>query len=85
MNAFGSIYRNTFNPLKPLEHLIDMDDDSGSDLQFRLNLHLSADMTYVLVMTTYWLKEIGTFSIAALGDNKVILKRLSEYLYICIA
>ena len=56
-----------------------MEDDGGSDLQFRLNIRLSGGMTYVLVMTTYRLQETGTFSIVALGPNKVIFERLSEY------
>ncbi len=84
MNAYGLIYRNTFNPVNPLENLLPTDDDSGSGLQFKLNIRLSGGMTYVLVMTTYWLKETGNFSIVVLGDNKVILQRLSEYIYVGI-
>ena len=78
-DAYGVIYRNTFNPLNPLENFLGMEDDGGSDLQFRLNIRLSGGMTYVLVMTTYRLEETGTFSIVALGPNKVIFERLSEY------
>jgi hypothetical protein len=84
MNAYGFIYKNTFNPLNPSENLLNTDDDSGSDLQFRFNMRLSGGMTYVLVMTTYWLRETGPFSIVVLGDNKVILQRLSEYSCVCI-
>ncbi len=78
------IYKNTFNPLNPLENLLDAEDDSGSNLQFRLNIRLSGDMTYVLVMTTYQLKEIGAFSISVQGPNKVIFNNLSEYICVCI-
>ncbi len=78
------IYKNTFNPLNPLENLLDAEDDSCSDLQFRLNIRLSDDMTYVLVMTTYQLKETGAFSITVQGPNKVILERLSKYIYMLI-
>ncbi len=84
MNTYGLIYRNTFNPLNPLDNLLDKDDDSGSSLQFRLNIRLSSGMKYVLVITTYLLKEIGSFSIVVLGDNKVILERLSKYKYVYI-
>ena len=83
-DAYGFIYRNTFNPLNPLENLLETEDDSGSDFQFRLNVRLSGNMTYVLVMTIYHLKETGAFSIIVQGANKVILKRLSEYIYVCI-
>ncbi len=84
IDAYGLIHKNTFNPLNPSENLLNIDDNSGSDLQFQLNILLSDDMTYVLVMTTYLLKETGIFAIVALGDNKVILKRLSKYIYVCI-
>jgi hypothetical protein len=41
-------------------------------------------MTYVLVMTTNWLKETDAFWIVVLGPNKVILDRLSKCIYVCI-
>jgi hypothetical protein len=81
MNAYGFIYINTFNPLNPLQNLFHADDDSGSSLQFKLNVRLNGGMTYVLVMTTNWLKEIGSFSIIVSGDNKVILQHLRKYRY----
>jgi hypothetical protein len=79
MDAYGLIYRNTFNPLNPLENFLWADDDGGSDLQFRLNILLSGGMTYVLVMTTYKLNETSAFWIIVQGPKKVILKHLSKY------
>jgi hypothetical protein len=86
IDAYEFIYKNTFNPLNPSENLLYAEVDSGSDLQFRLNIHLRGGMTYVLVMTTYQIKETGAFSIIVQGPNKVILNRLSEYtcIYVCI-
>ena len=84
IDGYGFIYRNKFNPLNPLENLLEVEDDSDFDSQFRLDVRLSGNMTYVLVMTTYQLKETGAFSIIVQGPNKVILKRLSEYKYVCI-
>jgi hypothetical protein len=84
MDAYGLIYRNTFNPLNPAENLLQAEDDGGSDLQFRLNIRLSGDITYILVMTTYRSKVTGAFSIVALGANKVTFKRLSKYIYVCM-
>ena len=84
MIAYGFIYKNTFNPLNPPENLLDVEDDRCSDLQFRLNIRLSGGMTYVLVITTYQSKETGAFSIVVMGANKVILKRLSEYIYMFV-
>lgn len=84
MDAYGLIYRNTFNPLKPSENLFQTEDDSSLDDQFRFDLRLDSDITYVLVVTTYLLKEIGLFSIIVQGPKKVILERLSEYISIYI-
>ena len=87
IDAFGLIYKNEFDPLNPLENLLGTADSDNSDLQYRLNIRLSGDMTYVLVVTTYPFKETGVivvetgvFSIVVLGNNKVILERLSKYI-----
>ncbi|CAF3880806.1 unnamed protein product [Adineta steineri] len=77
IDPYGSIYNDKFNPLDPSENLLKTDDDSGSDAQFKLDVHLDADMTYVMVVTTYESKETGEFSIVVLGRNRVILDRLS--------
>lgn len=84
MDVYGFIYRNTFNPLNPAENLLPVDVDSNTNFQFRLNIHLSSNMTYVLIMTTYRLRETGTFSIVVLGTHKVTLERLSKYIYMLI-
>lgn len=84
MNAYGLIYKNTFNPVNPSEILLHTDDDSGSDLQFRLNTHLIGGVTYVLVITTSLFKETSRFSVVVLGVDTVILKRLSKSICICI-
>ncbi|CAF3557799.1 unnamed protein product [Adineta steineri] len=77
IDSYGSIYKNKFDPLDPSENLLKTDDDSGSDTQFKLDVHLDVDMIYVLVMTTFDSKETGEFSIGVLGKKKVILERLS--------
>ncbi len=84
IDANEFIYKNTFNPLNPSENLLYAEDNSRSDWQFRLNIRLSGDMTYVLVMTTYQLKKTDAFSISVQGPNKVILNRLSEYIYMFV-
>ncbi len=67
MDAYGFIYKNTFDPLNPLDNSIGVIGDKDPDLQFRLNIRLIGGMTYVLVMTTYVLKETGAFSIIVIG------------------
>ena len=78
IDVYGLIYINTFNPVNPLDNLFDKDDDSGSNLQFQINVRLNGGMTYVLVVTTNKLKETGVFSIVVLGTEKVLLQRLSK-------
>ena len=84
IDPYGFIYKDTFNPLNPTENLLHAEDDSSSSLQFKLNTRLSGNMTYVLVISTYELKETGTFSIVVQGPNKIILEGLSEYIHVCI-
>ena len=78
MNTYGFLYRNTFNPLSPFDNLFDKDDDSGFNLQFKLDIRLSGEMTYVLVVTTNVFQDTGVFSIVALGTDKILLERLSK-------
>ncbi len=80
IDSYGFLYKNTFNPLNPSENLLNTEDDSVFDLQFRFDIHLTGNMTCVLVITTYDVKETGRFSIVVQGPNKVILERLSEYI-----
>ncbi|CAF1097963.1 unnamed protein product [Adineta steineri] len=77
IDPYGSIYKNKFNSLDPSENLLDQDYDSGSDIQFKLNVRLNGGMTYILVVTTFDSKETGKFSIVVLGNNEVLLERLS--------
>ncbi|CAF1536843.1 unnamed protein product, partial [Adineta ricciae] len=77
IDPYGSIYKNKFNSFDPSDNLFDQDYDRGSNVQFKLDVHLYADMTYVLVVTTYESKQTGEFSVVVLGKNKVFLERLS--------
>ncbi|CAF4290084.1 unnamed protein product, partial [Adineta steineri] len=77
IDPYGFIYKNKFNPLNPLENLLDRDYARDSDIQFKLDIYLDVDMIYILVVTTYDSKDTGEFSIVALGKKKVILERHS--------
>jgi hypothetical protein len=82
MDTYGYIYKDKFDPLNPLENLLSINDDGGSYFQFRLDIRLVVDMTYVLVVTTYDSRRTGEFSITVSGNNKVTLEHLSEYVYV---
>ncbi|CAF1000956.1 unnamed protein product [Adineta steineri] len=81
IDPYGSIYKNKFNPLDPSENLLDKDYDRYSSIQFKLDIHLAADIIYVLVLTTYESKETGEFSIVVLGEDRIILERLISKFY----
>ncbi len=80
MDTYGYIYKNKFDPLNPLENLLSINDDGGSYFQFRLDIRLVVNMTYVLVVTAYDSRRTGEFSITVFGKNKVTLEHLSEYI-----
>ncbi|CAF1170636.1 unnamed protein product [Adineta steineri] len=77
IDGYGSIYENKFNPLDPLENLLDKEYGYGSNIHFKLDIHLIVDTIYVLVIATYEPKETGEFSIVVFGENKVIFDRFS--------
>ncbi|CAF1084670.1 unnamed protein product [Adineta steineri] len=77
IDPYGSIYKNKFNPLDPWENLLNQEYAHDSDIRFKLDIHLDVDMIYVFVMTTFGSKESGDFWINVLGENEVVLDRLS--------
>ncbi|CAF1031562.1 unnamed protein product [Adineta steineri] len=83
LDTYGYIYEKIFNALDPLENVLKADDQSGSANQFRLDISLQANKTYILVVTTFSPSETGSFDIAISGTNTVTLKKLSEYIILC--
>jgi hypothetical protein len=84
IDTYGFIYKNNFNPLSPDQNILIKDDDGGGSSQFQLNILLGANITYILVVTTYSSRTTGAFSIYALGPKSIIVKQFSEYIYIYI-
>jgi hypothetical protein len=90
MNVFDSGYytltscSSIDNPLSPDQNILIKDDDGGGSSQFQLNILLGANITYILVVTTYSSRTTGAFSIYALGPKSIIVKQFSEYIYIYI-
>ena len=82
IDTYGYIYENNFDPLHPDENLLIKDDDGGSNRQFKFEISLYVDATYILVVTTSNPKIMGEIKINILGSKNVIVKRLSEYRYL---
>jgi hypothetical protein len=77
MDIYGYFYYDPFNPSFPLNNMIISGDDSGGNMQFRINVNLSYGVTYVLVVTTYSTGITGSFLITALGPSWVSLTQFT--------
>lgn len=78
IDTYGYIYENSFDPLNPTENLLIKDDDGESNDQFKFEIPLYDDITYILVVTTYHPQIIGDININILGLKNVTVKRLSK-------
>jgi hypothetical protein len=79
IDTYGYIYENSFDSLNPSENLWMKDDDGGSNGQFKFEIPLYVDTTYILVITTYYPKTPGEIKINILGLKDVTVKRHGEY------
>jgi hypothetical protein len=78
MDTYGYIYQGNFYPNNPTTNLIQQNDDSAGNLQFRLTGSFRSDITYVLVFTTYNGGITGSFSIVASGPDNVIFNPINN-------
>jgi hypothetical protein len=82
IDTYGYVYENSFNPLNTTENLLSSDDnDGGSGGQFKIEVPLYVDTTYILVVTTSYPNKIGKIKINMLGLANVTVKPISEYRY----
>ncbi|CAF1657006.1 unnamed protein product [Adineta ricciae] len=82
INTYGSIYENKFNPLNPAENLLIQNDNGTSNDQFKFELPLYDDTTYVLVVTTSNPMVIGDVTIHISGLIDTTVKRLTSPIHI---
>ncbi len=69
----GYMYINSFDPASPNSNLFEYD-VSGPDGNYPylvMTVYLSQGDVYILVITTFWPKTIGTFMITATGPAAV--------------
>ncbi|CAF4171734.1 unnamed protein product, partial [Adineta steineri] len=84
INAYGYIYKNDFNPLKPSENLLLSHGGKCNDEQFKLIIDLDINTRYILVVTTRDPKTIGNFSVFISGPNNVSLSPFSPEESSCV-
>ena len=78
IDTYGYIYVNNFDRLNPNENLLINDNDGQSNLQFRIEILLHVNTTYLLVVTTFRPNVIGHIKINLWGLTNVNIKRISE-------
>jgi hypothetical protein len=78
MDTYGYIYQDSFYPSNPAVNSLQQDDDNAGHLQFRLTVSCRADITYVLVFTTFSGGVTGPFSIMASGPDNVIFNSIDN-------
>jgi hypothetical protein len=62
-DTYMYLYSNTFLPNSPTSNLLSGDDDSGGNLLSRINYNVIAGNVYQVVITSFSLNEIGTFTL----------------------
>ncbi|CAF1565822.1 unnamed protein product [Adineta ricciae] len=86
IDTYGYIYEKNFDSLNPNDNLLfkDDDDDDGDDddddddnEQFKFELPLYNDTTYILVVTTFYPMKIGNITIYISGLMNMNINRLS--------
>lgn len=67
----GYLYERAFNPIDPSENLIFKHYGYCDASLFKVDSHLRSKTTYILVVTPYKPRTVGTFSVAVTGLNQV--------------
>lgn len=78
IDTYGYVYENNFDPLNPTDNLFTEDDDGASNDQFRFEIPLYVNATYILVVTTYSPQDMGEIEIKILGLKDFNFTRLSK-------
>ncbi|CAF1504357.1 unnamed protein product [Adineta ricciae] len=75
-DLYGYLYENHFNPLALRKNLLaENNDRSEINRQFKLEVPLYVNITYILVITTYSPKDIGEFKLNFIGWKNINIKR----------
>jgi hypothetical protein len=81
VDTYGYIHKDNFNPFNPFDSLLSKSDEGCGPRNFKLITYLQSNTTYILVVTTYYGRKTGAFSIFVSGANNISLKHVSKYLY----
>ncbi|CAF1277097.1 unnamed protein product [Didymodactylos carnosus] len=79
IDTFGYIYENSFDPLNPSANSSRKDNDGEFNGQFKFEIPLYVNTTYILVVTTFHPITLGEINITIWGLKDVTVKRLTPH------
>jgi len=77
IDTFGYLYQGNFYPSYPEYNIVEHDDDSAGNSQFKITATLRSDLRYILVFTTFNQLETTSFNVAASGPGSPSLAAIS--------
>lgn len=81
IDTYGYIYQNNFNPFNPKKNLIAEDGCDIGHYKFNFIRALQANITYIMVVTTFSPNIQGNFSVVVSGPSSITLNRTSKRFY----
>lgn len=83
IGTYSIVYKNSFNPFRLSENVPLLNDDNCSQQQhqFKFVALLQTNTIYVWVVTTHSPNMTGASSIFVFGPNKVIFNHIGEYMH----
>lgn len=79
IDTYGYLYKNDFNPLKPVRNLLLEHDGNCNNGQFKLVINLEINIRYVLIVTTHHPNTTGNVSVFISGPKNVTVNHISKY------
>ena len=67
LDTFGYLYNNTFDTTYPLRNMLQYNDDDAGSSQFLLSMGLQTMNDYIVVATTFFPFQTGTYSVIVQG------------------
>lgn len=79
IELYGYIYENDFDLLYPSKNLI-TESNIECDNQFGFGAYLQANVTYILLVTTFKRNTIGSFTVFISGSNNITVNHIGKFI-----
>ena len=77
LDTYGYLYSGTFDPFNPTANLVTSNDDDAGNRQFMMNATLQPSVQYVIVVTSYYVFNLGSYAVIVTGPGSVALSLLN--------